>query len=272
MLGSMWQPLCVTDYHPARLDDPEFCRWLRNSLGRHLLLVIPGQTFDCVQFVKLASVFGEVALSLDIDTPHPDDQRIQVVERRQATARSDRTPSSHYWHTDRSFLPHSAVATLLHSSILAESGGETQFANGRLALDKMSPTLRLELTRLTARHSYGRYFTTLQPTVYTDEEIAQHVSQFEPSMHPLIQIDPFSGQQSLYLSELCIECVDRVDCRVSSELLLYLYERVTSADCVYTHRWTPGDILIWNNCGLMHRACHSTGHRILYRAVVTRNW
>jgi alpha-ketoglutarate-dependent taurine dioxygenase len=266
----MFQPLLVTAADVADLSDPSTRDWLRKALGEHLVLVVRGSAhMSPDRLVALGSCFGEVQASLPIDTPHDQDKRVQILERSPAHPLGTRTPSSNYWHTDRSFLIEPIKVTILKAVAIADSGGETQFANTRMAYERLESDIRKSLSSRLAIHSYSRYYHHLQPNEFTIEEREAARRRHVDVTHPLVTFDPFSGDPELYLSQLCIDGIEGVPKARSAELVGQLHDVATDPTGVYSHRWRRDDIVIWNNSGLMHRGLRSDGYRRLERVVIT---
>lgn len=262
----MFVPHEVDQCAAQRLDDPVCARDLRDALGsRGLLLFPPGAVQSEADLQVLAGVFGELQGSLAIDETERRAPRIQRMHRSDR-GQEERVPSSYFWHVDRSFLEDPPVATALRAVIVAEGGGETQFAD----MSKGLEILEAESGRLDgiqALHSYSRYANELQKAAYSDAEREAARARYSDVWHPLVMTVPFSESRSIYLSELCISEF-RGSAPSSNKMNLdEMVSACTQPDNVYTHRWSPGEVLVWNNVRMMHRGRPSSGERLLQRAV-----
>jgi taurine dioxygenase len=261
----------VQDYSRSLLDDSRYRKALRRLLGDHQVLVFPQrQVVDIEEQLSLASVFGVLEPSLEIDTAHPDSRYVQLIERDSSVVQETRTPSSYFWHADRSFLKMPPSATILYASRVAEEGGATLFANTRLSFMAEEPSVRDRLVGLKALHSYGRYYSRLESDHYSQEEVQEAQGRFRETWHDVLREDPYLGEVSPYLSDLCIEKLNASgDQREIRLVLSRIHERAKESPYVYSHSWQPGDIVVWNNIGLMHRGSPSVGVRKLRRCVVS---
>jgi taurine dioxygenase len=261
-------PCTLTDLDLARLPEPAYAARLRRLLGKHRVLVAPERTdLSVSDLVKVAECFGEVGRSLDIDTAHPADPRVQVVARTDpgTSAKPERRGSSQYWHADRSFLALPPAATLLHAQVTPKRGGQTLFAETESALQRAQDFANVN--ELTAEHSYGVYKRDLQPAFYRSSEIEAAFRDYPAVVHPLVKTDPYSGTRALYLSQLCVTRILELEPRVSSQLLNRLYREILASDGVFAHSWRPGDLVVWCNAAVLHRGTPSAGNRVLHRAV-----
>jgi taurine dioxygenase len=89
--------------------------------------------------------------------------------------------------------------------------------------------------------------------------------------HPVFRRHPVSGRTALYLStpERCVAMSD-MDRGAARQTIGYLYEHSTAEDNTFRHAWSPGDVVMWDNGCVLHRADHSdvTGDRVMHRGMV----
>ena len=72
--------------------------------------------------------------------------------------------------------------------------------------------------------------------------------------HPLVRLHPETQKKALYLNKLYLEYIKGLSNEESENILNYLYDFVTQPKFVYKHRWSDGDLVIWDNAALMHKA------------------
>lgn len=152
------------------------------------------------------------------------------------------------WHSDKSFRPEPSLATILHAVIMPPAGGDTCFADMEAAYDALSDARKAELDGLRVVHSWELSRQKLGLTA-TAEEIADA----PPMAHPLVRVHPDSGRKSLFMGEHA----SHIDGRPISEgraLLAKLEAHATSERFMYRHHWRAGDVLMWDNRCLLHRA------------------
>lgn len=154
-----------------------------------------------------------------------------------------------FWHIDGTSDDVPNFAATLSAQSLSTTGGSTHFANTYAAWDDLPEEEKLRYEDLRVEHS----FETAQRYV-NPEPTARELAFWQrraPKVHPLVWKHK-SGRKSLVLGSTAarIEGMDEGEGRV---LLARLREWATQPQFVYVHRWTPGDLLVWDNTGTMHR-------------------
>jgi taurine dioxygenase len=238
---------------------------LRHALFERLILVIRNQELSVSEQVRLTELFGEPEISWDQRNRHPDNAHVQMVKSSPGTRA--RKSSSMYWHTDASFCSTPPLVTVLASVELPATGGGTQFADTRSALETLPEPLRRSVRGLHARHSYAHRLRDLQTTRYGRFD-RQEEEMFPPVVHPLVRQHPVTGRNSLYLNELCLTGIEEFEPAAGAALLRKLYDYTLDSRFVYQHRWSPGDVLVWDNTSLLHRRAsggYSGGKRVMHR-------
>jgi alpha-ketoglutarate-dependent taurine dioxygenase len=143
------------------------------------------------------------------------------------------------------------MATLLTAHAVAESGGETEFASTYAAYDDLTDDEKERCLSLRVVHT----IEASQRLVNDDpspDELALWRSR--PSKeHPLVWTHQ-SGRRSLVLGATASH-VAGMDPEESRALLADLLARSTTPDRIYRHEWSVGDMVIWDNRGVLHRAC-----------------
>ena len=97
----------------------------------------------------------------------------------------------------------------------------------------------------------------------------------EPVMHPLVRTHPQSGRKALYVSHLTtgIRGIRGVAASWRARRLLRRLQRHVARPHLYcTHRWRPGDLVIWDNLCTNHKreAFGSSTRRVMYRCQAVR--
>jgi alpha-ketoglutarate-dependent 2,4-dichlorophenoxyacetate dioxygenase len=152
------------------------------------------------------------------------------------------------WHSDSSFRPAPAKYSLLSARVLPSWGGNTEFADMRAAYDALDARTKAEIEDLVCEHSliYSRQaigFTDLSP---------EEVEAFKPVRQPLVRRHPVTGRKSLFLSSHAGAIIGWT-APEARMFLRDLIEHATQPEFVYSHAWTPDDLVIWDNRQTMHR-------------------
>lgn len=154
------------------------------------------------------------------------------------------------WHTDMSFHPNRATYSLLNSHrIPADGEGDTEFADERAAYDALPPLMKEKIEDLVASHSiwYSRQVAGFP------EPTAEELQSRPPAEHKIAQTHPTSGRKTLYLASHASHILG-MPADEGRALLKELIDFATQRQFVYRHKWTRGDVVIWNNRCTMHRA------------------
>jgi alpha-ketoglutarate-dependent taurine dioxygenase len=159
-------------------------------------------------------------------------------------------PSNDYWHFDGSMDDIPAKAALMSARVIAEEGGQTEFASTYLAYDSLSADEKKRFDGLQVVHT----FESIQAKTYSDPTPEQRAdwASWPPHVQPLVW-EHQSGRRSLVFgaSAASIEGLSQEESRA---LLDDIEQRSTTPDRVLSHTWSVGDMVIWDNLGLVHRA------------------
>ena len=155
------------------------------------------------------------------------------------------------WHIDGCTEDIPIMATMLSAHAVAEAGGETEFASSYGAYDDLTDDEKERFESVRVVHT----IEAAQRLAFPDpspEEVAMWRKR-PAKTHPLVW-QHRSGRRSLVLGATTDHVVGmgRDEGRA---LLDDLLARATEPDRVYRHEWNVGDVVIWDNRGVLHRAC-----------------
>jgi alpha-ketoglutarate-dependent taurine dioxygenase len=154
------------------------------------------------------------------------------------------------WHLDGATDDVPIMATVLSAHAVAASGGETEFSSTYAAYEDLSEEDQERYRKVRVVHSFeaAQRLTTPDPS---PEELAMWRKR--PSKtHPLVWLHQ-SGRRSLVLGATTSH-VEGMDVEEGRALLDELLAWSTTPDRVYRHEWAVGDMVIWDNRGVLHRA------------------
>ena len=152
------------------------------------------------------------------------------------------------WHSDKSFRPQPCSATILHAVTLPPNGGDTCFADMSAAYDALSDQTKTDLGGVKVVHSWELSRENIGKSL-TAEEIADA----PPMSHPLVRTHPETGRKALFMG-MHASHLDGQPVEASRARIIALEEHATQDRFVYRHAWRNGDILMWDNRCLLHRA------------------
>ncbi|MFZ0251740.1 MAG: TauD/TfdA family dioxygenase [Acidimicrobiales bacterium] len=217
------------------------------ALEEYGVLIFRGLRIDDETQVAFSKQLDDVGKAEPADPPS-----IYIVSLDPAKSRTAAyTQGTFHWHIDGAQDDVPTKATMLSAHMIAATGGETEFASTYAAYDDLSASEREECDSLRVVHS----FEASQRLVHPDpspEELARWREKPDKE-HPLVWRHR-SGRKSLVIGASAARVVGR-DADESSALLADLLERATVPERVYRHEWAVGDLVLWDNTGVMHRAC-----------------
>jgi taurine dioxygenase len=240
----------VRELSLTTLDRGQVAR-LRGLLAWRGVLHFPGQLIDDAGFVAFLRRFGAPAFTVgEMAVPgHPDLNEVSNVGRT--------SPPRSSFHVDTSYVARPPAYTALRAVMVPEHGGETQFTDQYRAYETLPFEIRARLMGATITH------------VATGVSLAD--GDEAEAAHPVFRRHPISDRVALYLSTparcAAISGLDEPEAR---DMIAFLYEHSIRVEHRLAHRWAPGDVLMWDNGCVLHRADHSavTGDRVLHRGMV----
>jgi alpha-ketoglutarate-dependent taurine dioxygenase len=245
------------------LNDPSFPTWCLDALEANGALVFRGLHLDDDTQVVFSQRLGDVE-----KVPRSDNPYIFRV-----TLDPAKNPSAVYlrgtfdWHIDGCTDDVPIMATMLSAHAVADSGGETEFASSYEAYEALSDDEKERLATVRVVHSLeaAQRLVNNNPS---EEELKVWRSR-PPKEHPLVWRHK-SGRSSLVLGATTSHVVG-MDVDEGKALLADLLARATTPDKVYRHEWQLGDVVIWDNRGVLHRALpyDPTSPRDMHRTTFT---
>jgi alpha-ketoglutarate-dependent taurine dioxygenase len=244
------------------LDDDAFPEWCLRVLDENGALVFRDLHLDDETQVAFSRKLGRVELVGRGDRP----------EIFRVTLDPAKNPVAEYlrgtfdWHLDGATDDIPIMATVLSAHAVAASGGETEFASTYAAYDALSAAEQEELLQVRVVHSLEAAQRLVNPDP-SPEEVATWRKR-PAKVHPLVW-QHRSGRRSLVLGATASH-VEGMPFDEGRALLLELLDRSTAPELVYRHEWRVGDLVIWDNRGVLHRACRydASSARDMHRTTI----
>ena len=241
---------------------------LSDLFAQRSVLVIRAQQLEPAALLNAVQLFGKVFEQQNTRFSLPECPQIHYLSNEDRFPDGKRYIPGSGYHTDHSNERCPPKATALHAVELPSSGGDTQFANMQLAYEALSPCLREEVDGLRATHVYqSRLSQRKLMSLTTDREMRVA----EPVSHPLVRIHPETGRRSIYLNPIRIESLEGYSESQTVALLEQLLAHSTQAQFEYRHQWQAGDLVLWDNRCLLHKAngdYDMSERRYLYRVML----
>lgn len=230
------------------------------ALLEYQFLVFPGQVLSREAQYGFAAQFGEVEAH---GGGRPGKR--QDVAHVTANLDADGNPSDRFakganyrWHTDKPYYQTPPALTVLYAVELPPVGGDTEFANTKLAFAALDEATKRRIAGLRVVFQWER---GLRPGYYANE--------LPPVDHPLVRTHPNTGEKALYLGNHALR-IAGMDASEGAALLEALLTHATQPRFTYAHRWRQGDLVMWDNRATLHRAV-ANYEMNRYRRVMHRN-
>ena len=238
---------------------------IRNALFDHAIIVVPGQALDEDDQERFCRYFGELEMvrSGEATSDHPAVLMItNAKDTGRPTALEDGEMMFHY---DQCYYENPALGSTLYAIEIPDEGGNTLFANCRLAYEALDDGWKARLDGLRALHYYDyKRDPTLRPSAI-NPDAPQWV-------HPVVRTHPETGRKAIYVNRLMTLWIEGIDRDESDGILDYLFAHIEKPEFVYEHEWTVGELIMWDNrCSAHARTWFSPEKRRMMRRVTVRD-
>jgi alpha-ketoglutarate-dependent taurine dioxygenase len=228
--------------------DPETRDAVYDAFLAYQILVFRDQHLTKPQQIAFTEQFGTLERHTARNRGTDDYPLLHVVSNLNAEGKPSGKVNSTLWHTDKSFRPEPSMATILHAVTMPPQGGDTCFANMYAAYEALPDEEKAKLEGLRVIHSWE----------LSRENIGRVLSEEEkrdapPMSHPLVRTHPDTGRKCLFMGMHAshLEGMPMAEGRAWIERL---EAHATSPQFMYRHHWRKGDLLMWDNRCLLHRA------------------
>jgi alpha-ketoglutarate-dependent 2,4-dichlorophenoxyacetate dioxygenase len=232
---------------------------IRQTFWKYAVLVFPSQALTTEQHLNFARRFGPLETSIEEYRPGAE-LRVpaEIADVSNLTVGNkvwgeDSTRRLHemgnrLWHTDSSFRPVPAMASLLYARSIPPVGGRTEFADLRAAYDALPESRKLDLEGMVAEHCIRYSRARIGFTDFSQEEI----DSMPPVPQVMVRRISEAGRKTLYLAAHAGRVFGLPD-EAGKALIDELIAHATSPEFVYVHRWRVNDLVMWDDRCTMHR-------------------
>jgi alpha-ketoglutarate-dependent taurine dioxygenase len=242
----------IVDADPERMaNDDAYVAAIVDALEANGVIVFRELDLDPETQIEFCRRVGEIDTSYEGGLTHVPGV-IKISLDPEVNSRAEILKATFDWHIDGCIsltdeCPQ--MATVLTAAVVAEQGGETEFANTYAGYEALSDDEKARFASMRVVHSLEASQRPLYPDA-SDELVARWRSR-PPSEHPLVWTHR-SGRKSLVLGNTTDHIVG-MDVDEGRALLHELLDRTTVPENVYHHRWSVGDTVMWDNRGVLHR-------------------
>ena len=246
----------ITGLELASLDSETFAL-IRSAFLKYGFLLFPSQFLSDQENVEFGQRFGELEFGAS-----PMSNQEKLAEGHYAkifpieSQRMRTNVGNETWHTDSTYKPIASKVAMLSAVVVPEEGGQTELADLRSGYESLDEQTKELISGLSAFHStnfsqandLGDFPDTNGEGLYGE------VYHGEAYLRPLVKVHPETGKPNLFVGRHAFG-IPGLSREESRKLIKSLIDHVVSDDShVYSHNWTVGDTLLWDNRRALHRA------------------
>jgi len=245
-------------------------RAIYQAFLRHQVLLFPPQDISPGRQVAFARRFGEVQIHV-MNQYHadgfPELYRLSNLD-------ESGNPNGHHpdkgtleWHTDGSWSRITGQATIIYGEVMPETGGETHFCDMYVAYERLDPAWKARIAGMRAVHNLDFSRTRR----HGEDPMTEEQRRARPPVdHPIVRTHAETGRKCIYLGDHA-EYIVGMPYDEGRALIEELNKLAVHPDLTYEHRWTPGELILWDNRCVMHKATAydpATQRRVIRRCTV----
>jgi len=251
------------------LRDPsdELREAIHQAILAHQVIVVRDQKMSPLEQVSFTEHFGPMEWQENKQHSHPDHDKVLVLSNE---IRPDGTAvgvvdAGDYWHSDSSHHEEPVMYTILQSITNPATGGDTDFCNMYAVYDALPDEIKAKIDGRYAIHHVSKKLnprTNISPTRPGAEDFYEFQAKARPEVRqPLVRTHDETGRQALYASPRFTLRIEDMDDAEAQPLLDELFRYVTDQKRPYhyRHKYTDGDLVMWDNRCTLHRATGGYG-------------
>jgi len=253
------------------MSDAMFASIYRAFL-RYQVLLFPPQDVPPGRQVELARRFGEVQIHV-MNQYHadgyPELYRLSNLDENGRPNGRHPDKGTLAWHTDGSWRRRTGQATIIYGEVMPDEGegGETHFCDMYGGYARLDDDWKARIANLRAVHSLD--FSRNRRHGEDPMTQAQRLAT-PPVDHPIVRTHPETGRKALFLGDHA-ESIVGMPYDDGRELIETMNALAVHPDLTYEHRWTPHELIVWDNRCTMHKATSydaATQRRVIRRCTI----
>jgi taurine dioxygenase len=256
----------VEDADLSRSLSPEAFAAILRALGEYGVLCFPRQSLDARSLRAFSQHFGSLQSSLTGLYTEPDVPEVMllsnIVENGKPIGLAD---AGQDWHTDMSYNTVIGFTNVLYGLRIPRRDGRvlgnTMFANMHAAYDDLPEATKRRLDGMTASHDFNKFWEEMRRRPgSTRPPLTQAQRAKRPAaVHPVFMTHPITGRKVLYCNPGYVVRINELDAAESARVLDDLFAHQLAPRYRFAHRWTEGDVLMWDHIGTLHTAVPDYG-------------
>ena len=252
------------------LDESTFAE-ISDAFFEHQVVVFREQRLTPAQQVTFTRRFGELEHHVRKEhclDGHPEILVVSNVldERGKAIGVQD---AGRFWHSDLSYKRVPSLLSALYAlEVPVKDGvvlGATGFASTAAAYEALPDDLKRRLQGLRNVHSY-RFYRAKNVQAQKEEQarggrvVQEHalseaqLSSVPDVEAPIVRSHPITGRKGLFINEAHTSCIVGLTEAEGAALLAQICSHIVKPEFRYEHRWRAGDLLMWDNVAVQHKA------------------
>jgi taurine dioxygenase len=243
---------------------------LYRAFLRYQVLLFPPQELSPARQVAFGRRFGELQIHVMNQyhaDGHPELYRLSNLDDQGRPSGRHPDKGTLAWHTDGSWQRVTGQATIIYGELMPASGGETHFCDMYGAYERLDDAWKARIANLRAVHNLD--FSRNRR--HSEDPLTEAQRRARPPVdHPVVRTHPETGRKCLYLGDHA-EYIVGMPYDEGRALIEQLNALAIHPDLTYEHRWTPRELLVWDNRCVMHRATAydaETQPRVIRRCTV----
>jgi len=252
-----------------RLCAPAIAAQVKRLIGRHHMLVFKNQKLGARELIDFTEHFGEPdshVLKQYTHRDHPGVYVISNVEERDANVND----VSLNWHTDLAYKSHPSAFVVLHAEQVPEEGADTCFASMQRVYKEMTDAERQRLRGRRATYSFTQLHDKRRKMNPDAAPLTPQQLADSPDVHhPVLRRHPDTGEEILYINLPDFAGVEGLADDEALGIVRDLFDRITDPSHVHRHKWSVGDLVIWDSRTLLHSASWFDAQRYQRRMLRT---
>jgi len=249
-----------------QLVEPQTAAEAQHALDEHGVVVYREVNISDEQLLAFSRLLGKLVVQPTGEHHYPEIQTITLDPAKTNALLASYRQGNFHWHIDGAIDEYPQKATLLTARAVDPAGGDTEFANTYAAYAALTDDERAEIADLQVVHSFAQAQALANQDATEDQR--RSWDRVPARVHPLVWTRS-NGRQSLLLGATAAEIVDWPAAK-GRALLERLLDWSTQPQFTLRHKWRKGDLVMWDNTGMLHRALpfEPTSVRLLHRTTL----